>query len=80
MRTLNILFVLLAIVGNEFIRRRDRRGWFLWLPSNVIALVFFSLQRQWWTVALYAYFTVAALLAIGEWRRREHEQVSGGTS
>lgn len=79
-RALNVIFVLLAILGNEFIRRRDRRGWFLWLPSNVIALVFFGLQRQWWTVALYAYFTVAAMLAIREWRRREQKEASGGAS
>jgi len=53
MHALNISFVLLSVLGNEFIRRRDRRGWWLWLPGNLIAVAFFALQREWWTTALY---------------------------
>ena len=71
MHALNIAFVLLSVLGNEFIRRRDRRGWWLWLPGNLIAIAFFALQREWWTTALYAYFSCAAVLAIRDWRRKD---------
>ena len=75
MHALNISFVLLSVLGNEFIRRRDRRGWWLWLPGNVVAVAFFALQREWWTTALYVYFSCAAVLAIRDWRRKESRDV-----
>ncbi|MGH9375493.1 MAG: hypothetical protein ACRD1J_04940 [Terriglobia bacterium] len=38
LRALNIAFVLLSVAGNEHIRRRDRRGYWLWLPANLLGL------------------------------------------
>ena len=69
--TLNILFVALSILGNEFVCRRDRRGWWVWLLADVLAAVFFLIEREWWTVLLYVYFCWAFVRALGEWRRQE---------
>lgn len=74
MHVLNLTFVLLSIVGNEFVRRRDRRGWWIWLPGNLIATLFFSLQREWWTALLYAYFCCTSWLALQDWRRLEQQR------
>ena len=71
MLTLNISFVVLSILGNEFIRRRIRRGWWLWLAADILAVTFFTLQHEWWIVLLYVYFGWAAVRALGEWRRQE---------
>lgn len=76
---LNITFVVLTIVGNEFIRRRDRRGWWIWLPADLLAIVFFALQREWWTMALYVYFALACLAALRDWRGKERRESSGIT-
>ena len=70
--TLNIAFVALAIVGNEFIRRRDTRGWYFWIASNTLAIIYFYAVREDWTLALFAYYLVASLLGLGRWRREEH--------
>jgi len=69
--TLNIAFVALAIVGNEFIRRRDTRGWYFWIASNTLAIIYFCAFRQDWTLALFAYYFVASFLGLGRWRREE---------
>lgn len=68
---LNIAFVLLAIVGNEFIRRRDARGWQFWIPANALAVLYFALLREWWTLALFAYYFLTSILGLIHWRRTE---------
>jgi nicotinamide mononucleotide transporter len=71
LRALNIAFVLLSVIGNEFIRRRDRRGYWLWLPANLLGLLFFISSAEWWTALLYLYFSVACVLALRHWKRLE---------
>lgn len=69
---LNIAFVALAVVGNECIRRRDTRGWYFWMASNTLAIIYFCVVRQDWTLALFIYYFVASFLGLGRWRREEH--------
>ena len=69
--TLNIAFVALAIVGNEFIRRRDARGWYFWIASNTLAILYFCAVREDWTLALFAYYLVASFLGLRRWRCEE---------
>ncbi len=68
---LNIAFVLLAIAGNEFIRRRDARGWRFWIPANALAVLYFALLNEWWTLALFAYYFVTSIMGLVHWRRAE---------
>ncbi len=68
---LNIAFVLLAIAGNEFIRRRDARGWRFWIPANIFAVLYFAMLHEWWTLALFAYYFVTSILGLVHWRRAE---------
>lgn len=68
---LNIAFVLLAIMGNEFIRRRDARGWQFWVPANVLAVLYFAMLHEWWTLALFAYYFVTSIMGLVHWRRDE---------
>ena len=68
---LNIAFVLLAITGNEFIRRRDTRGWQLWIPANALAVLYFAILHEWWTLALFGYYFITSILGLVHWRRTE---------
>ncbi len=71
MLILNIAFVLLAIVGTEFIRRRDARGRYFWIAANIAAVLYFAATRQRWTVALFAYYFAASIFGLLRWRREE---------
>ena len=68
---LNIAFVALAAIGNEFIRRRDARGWYFWIASNTLAIIYFCAVRQDWTLALFVYYFITSFLGLGRWRREE---------
>ena len=80
LEALNIIFVILSIIGNEFVRRRDRRGWWAWLPGNLLAVTFFSLRHEWWTALLYGYFSCTSWLALRDWRRLEQRNDSSAVS
>ena len=70
---LNIAFVLLAIAGNEFIRRRDARGWRFWIPANILAVLYFAMLHEWWTLALFGYYLISSILGLDHWRRNEKQ-------
>jgi nicotinamide mononucleotide transporter len=68
---LNAAFTALSIVGNEFIKRRNRRGYWFWLVGNALGLTLFVVQRQWITAALYVYFTVSCVQGLRFWTKVE---------
>lgn len=68
---LNVTFVLLAIAGNEFIRRRDARGWRFWIPANALAVLYFAVLHEWWTLALFAYYLLTSIMGLIHWRTTE---------
>lgn len=68
---LDVAFTALSVVGNEFIKRRDRRGYWFWLCGNVLGLALFLLQRQWITATLYVYFTISCIQGLARWRQLE---------
>ncbi len=68
---LNAAFTALAIVGNEFIKRRNRRGYWFWLVGNALGLALFILQQQWITAALYVYFIVSCVQGLWFWSQAE---------
>ena len=69
--TLNVAFTTFSIVGNEFIKRRDRRGYWFWLVGNSLGLTAFIMQHQWITALLYVYFTVSCVQGLRHWARAE---------
>ena len=69
--TLDVAFTALSIVGNEFIKRRNRHGYWFWLVGNSLGLTAFVLQRQWITALLYVYFTVSCVQGLRHWARAE---------
>ena len=68
---LDVAFTALSIVGNEFIKRRNRRGYWFWLIGNSLGLTAFVLQHQWITALLYVYFTVSCVQGLRHWARAE---------
>ena len=64
---LNVALTGLSIVGNEFIKRRNRRGYWLWLIGNAMGLTMFMLLGQWITAALYGDFTASCVQGVAHW-------------
>ena len=71
MNVLNIAFTSLSIVGNEFIKRRNRDGYWFWLVGNGIGGVMFAMQQQWLLVMLYGYFAISCVQGLVNWNRLE---------
>ena len=69
MNVLNIAFTSLSIVGNEFIKRRNRVGYWFWLVGNVIGGVMFAMQQQWLLVMLYGYFAISCVQGLINWNK-----------
>lgn len=72
---LEAAFVILSIIGNEFIVRRDRRGFHFWLAGNVIAVVMSISLGRWMSAMLYAYFIVKTIQGSARWRELEQQPV-----
>ena len=70
---LSLAFTTLSVVGNEFIKRRNRGGYWFWLVGNGLGLAMFALLGQWITVALYVYFTASCVQGLVHWRRLERQ-------
>jgi nicotinamide riboside transporter PnuC len=68
--TLDVAFTTLSTVGNEFIKRRNRRGYWFWLVGNSLGLTAFIMQHQ-CTALLYVYFTVSCVQGLRHWARAE---------
>lgn len=68
---LNIAFTSLSIVGNEFIKRRDSRGYWFWLIGNGIGVAMFAVQQQWLLVTLYSYFAISCVQGLANWNRMD---------
>lgn len=69
MNALNIAFTALSIVGNEFIKRRNRQGYWFWLIGNSVGIAMFAMQQQWLLVMLYGYFAVSCIQGLVNWNR-----------
>lgn len=72
---LNISFTAFSVVGNEFIKRRNRHGYWFWLVGNSLGLMTFALLGQWITAALYIYFTTSCVQGLVHWGRLDQQAV-----
>ena len=66
-----MVFTMLSIVGNEYIKRRNKQGYWFWLVANVIGIIMFAGQKQWWLVLLYGYYGISCVQGIRHWARLE---------
>ena len=74
MSVLNIAFTSLSILGNEFIKRRNSRGYWFWLIGNGIGVAMFAMQQQWLLVTLYGYFAVSCVQGLVNWNRLQRQE------
>ncbi|MEO8136732.1 MAG: nicotinamide mononucleotide transporter [Betaproteobacteria bacterium] len=70
---LEALFVTFSIIGQEFIVRRDRRGFRFFIVGNVIAIVMFLALGRWMSCVLYVYFIVKSVQGSANWRNLEQQ-------
>lgn len=81
--TLNLLeavFVILSIIGQEFIVRRDRRCFQFWIVGNIVGIVLNAVIGHWMSCVLYAYFTVKSVQGNANWQALERAALSSTAS
>lgn len=64
-------YVLLSIVGQEFVSRRDWRGFYAWMASNVFAAWLFCSSERWLALLLSVYFFYKSFVGLRTWRHLE---------
>lgn len=64
-----LLYVALSVVGQEFIAKRDWRGFYAWMVSNVCAAVVFIDAQRWMAVLLTGYFLWKSIVGLRTWKR-----------
>ena len=74
MNMMNIAFTSLSILGNEFIKRRNQRGYWFWLAGNGVGITMFAIQHNWLLVALYGYFAISCVQGLAHWNRLERPE------
>lgn len=68
---LEAALLVLSVAGQEFISKRNSRGFNFWMAGNVCAIVLFSLTGRPMMVLLYVYFFVKCVQGLRNWRRLE---------
>jgi len=68
------VILVLSVVGQEFISRRNRHGFYAWLVSNVCGVAVFMLTGRLLMVALYCYFIVKCVQGLHNWKRLEEQE------
>lgn len=68
---LEAMLLVLSVVGQEFISKRNRRGFLFWTAGNLCAIALFFLSARPLMVILYIYFSVKCIQGLHNWRRLE---------
>ncbi len=58
-----------SITGQWLLGRKYVENWPTWVLVNVVSVALFAVKGLWLTVALYALFTVMALIGWRTWAR-----------
>ncbi|MEJ8837690.1 nicotinamide mononucleotide transporter [Ramlibacter sp. AN1133] len=64
-----LLFVLMSIIGQEYIARRNKAGFGFWLVGNVVAVFVFGSSGRLVSACLYAYFAFKSFAGLRHWGR-----------
>lgn len=68
------VFVVLSIIGQEFISRRKSKGFYFWIASNICGLVLFAIGNRPLMMLLYVYFLVRCIQGLATWRHLESKE------
>lgn len=66
---LEMIGVVLAMIGQLFVARRNVKGFYVWIFSNVALMAFAAANVHWWMVALYAFFLCSSIYSIWYWQK-----------
>lgn len=75
-----LIYVALSIVGQEFIARRDRRGFYAWGVSNIFGAIMFIALQRWMALVLAIYFCTKNVQGLRTWKRLEEAGASASLS
>lgn len=71
---LEVVFVGLSVIGQHFIAKRDKRGFYFWLVANGLAIVLFLALERYPTVMLYCYFLYSSFAGLVRWTVAEDDE------
>lgn len=69
MSYLDATATMLSVVATWWLVRSYIQHWWLWIVADTLSTVLFLLLGSWWMAALYAAYTVSAVIGYRHWRR-----------
>lgn len=69
MSYLDATATMLSVVATWWLVRSYIQHWWLWIVADTLSTVLFLLLGSWWMAALYAAYTVSAVVGYRHWRR-----------
>lgn len=66
---LEVIVVILSIAGQEYISRRNRKGFAFWLVGNLCGIAMFVLMGHPAMAALYSYYFVKCVQGLRHWSK-----------
>ena len=69
MPLLDAIATMLSVVATWWLVRSYIQHWWLWIVADTLSTILFLLLGSWWMAALYAAYTVSAVIGYSHWRR-----------
>jgi nicotinamide riboside transporter PnuC len=66
---LQAVIVVTGVVGNFFNARRDSRGFYFWIVTNILMIYTSWRVGAWGSAALFFYYALASIYALRHWKR-----------
>jgi len=70
-------FLLMVVVGQHYVSKRDKRGFYFWMLSNFIAVFVMAALQRWIMVTLYVYLFYASFAGVVRWSVMERDEERG---
>ncbi len=72
-----MFFLLMVILGQHLIAKRDKRGFMFWIASNFAAIIVMLALERWIMVVLYLYLMYSSFVGFVTWSVMERKQSEG---
>ena len=70
MSYLDAITTMLSVVATWWLVRSYIQQWWLWIAADLLSTILCAAQGMWWMTALYAAYTLSALIGYNHWKRK----------
>ncbi len=65
---LEIIATVIAILGNIFIIYKNRMGFMIWIISNVLWIIFATLNQHYFMSILFFFYLILSIIGFIKWK------------